>query len=63
MTNDVILTQKEHDQVCELISQLIGFCQHQDKLNNLSDPMKYPGEGFVTSKLKLIEKVLKNGSN
>jgi hypothetical protein len=55
------LTQKEYDQISELVTQLIGFCQHQDNLNKLSDPMSYPGEGFITAKLKLIKDVLENG--
>lgn len=62
MCNDVMLTQKDHDQICELLSQLIEFSSHEDRLNNLSDPMKYSVEGFMTNKLKLINEVLKNGS-
>lgn len=62
MRNDVMLTQKDHDQICELLSQLIAYSQHEDSLNNLSDPMKYPGEGLMTNKLKLIKDVLENGS-
>ena len=62
MVNDVMLTQKDHENVCQLLQQLIEFSQHEDRLNNLSDPMKYPGEGFITNKLKLIKEVLENGS-
>jgi|TARA_X000001382_G_scaffold69520_1_gene48383 hypothetical protein len=63
MSNKIELPQKKYDQVLELLDQLISFCQHEDRLNNISDPMKYSGEGFMTAKLKLIQRSLKDESN
>ncbi len=62
MTNDVILTQRDHDQVCQLLRQLIDHCRALDHVKRIEDPLKYSGEGFLTNKLKLIKETLENGS-
>tara|TARA_R100001163_G_C4959246_1_gene123764 strand:+ start:146 stop:334 length:189 start_codon:yes stop_codon:yes gene_type:complete len=60
MTNDVIITQAAHDQVIQLIEQLIEFSELEDFTNKKEDPTKNTGESFMTSKLKLIRKALLN---
>lgn len=60
MTNDVIITQADHDQVIQLIEQLIEFSQSEDFKKRKEDPTQNTGEGFMTSKLKLIRKTLLN---
>ena len=60
MTDDVILTQAVHDQVLTLIDQLIETSIWQDAKLKSKDPVRNPGESFMTNKLKLIRKTLKN---
>ncbi len=60
MTNDVIITQATHDQVIQLIEQLIQFSEFEDFTKREEDPTQNTGEGFMTSKLKLIRKTLLN---
>lgn len=60
MTDDVILTQAAHDQVLTLIDQLIETSIWQDAKLKSKDPVRNPGESFMTNKLKLIRKTLKN---
>mgnify|MGYP003112868368 FL=1 len=60
MTNDVIITQAAHNQVIQLIEQLIEFSQSEDFTKIKEDPTQNTGEGFMTSKLKLIRKTLLN---
>ena len=60
MTNDVILTQKEHDQITGLIDQLVEISTWQDAEAKAKDPLKNPGESFMTSKLKIVRDTLKN---
>ena len=48
MTNDVILTQRDHDQVCQLLGQLIDHCRALDHVKRIEDPLKYSGEGFYS---------------
>ena len=60
MTNDVIITQAAHNQVVQLIEQLIEFSEFEDFIKREEDPTQHTGEGFMTSKLKLIRKTLLN---
>ena len=60
MRDDVILTQAVHDQVLTLLDQLIETSIWQDAKLKSKDPAKNPGESFMTNKLKLIRKTLKN---
>jgi len=60
MSNDVIITQAAHDQVIQLLEQLIDISQWQDSELKKGNPAKNPGESFMTNKLKLIKKTLKD---
>ena len=60
MTNDVILTQKEHDQITGLLDQLVEISTWQDAEAKAKDPLKNPGESFRTNKLKIVRDTLKN---
>jgi|TARA_Y100000296_G_C5070606_1_gene204700 hypothetical protein len=60
MRDDVILTQAVHDQVLMLLDQLIDTSIWQDAKLKSKDPVRNPGESFMTNKLKLIRKTLKN---
>ena len=60
MTNDVILTQKEHDQIKGLLDQLVEISTWQDAEAKAKDPLKNPGESFMTNKLKIVRDTLKN---
>mgnify|MGYP003625834010 CR=1 FL=1 len=60
MRDDVILTQAKHDQVMTLLDQIIETSTWQDAKLKSKDPIKNPGESFVTNKLKLIRATLKN---
>jgi hypothetical protein len=58
--NDIKINRDTHDQLINLIDQLIEFTSHQDSLNRQKDPVKNCGEGFLTSKLNLIKNSLLN---
>ena len=60
MTNDVMLTQADHDQLVGLVDQLIEVSIWQDAEAKAKNPAKNPGERIMTNKLKLIKKTLKN---
>ena len=60
MRDDVILTQAKHDQVMTLLDQIIETSTWQDAKLKSKDPIKNPGESFMTNKLKLIRATLKN---
>ena len=60
MTIDVILTQKEHDQITGLLDQLVEISTWQDAEAKAKDPLKNPGESFMTNKLKIVRDTLKN---
>ena len=60
MTNDVILTQKKHDQITGLLDQLVEVSIWQDAQAKAKDPLKNPGESFMTNKLKIVRDILKN---
>jgi hypothetical protein len=62
MRGDVILAQATHDQILSLIDQLIETSIWQDAKLKSKDPIKNPGESFMTTKLKLIRDTLKNES-
>jgi hypothetical protein len=60
MRDNLLLTQAAHDQVLTLIDQLIDTSIWQDAKLKSKDPVNNPGESFMTNKLKLIRKTLKN---
>jgi hypothetical protein len=63
MTNDFILTQKTHDQITSLLDQVIEVSIWQDAKLKSKDPIKNPGESFMTNKLKIVRDTLKNANN
>tara|TARA_R110002020_G_scaffold125648_7_gene282997 strand:+ start:584 stop:775 length:192 start_codon:yes stop_codon:yes gene_type:complete len=63
MTNDFILTQKTHDQITNLLDQVIEVSIWQDAKLKSKDPIKNPGESFMTNKLKIVRDTLKNANN
>ena len=60
MDNNININRENHDQVVQLIDQLIEFTAHQDSLNRQKEPVENCGQGFLTSKLSLIRKALVN---
>ena len=62
MSNDVILTHATYNQLVSLTNQLIETSIWQDAKLKSKDPVKNPGESFMTSKLKLIRDTLENES-
>lgn len=60
MRDDLLLTQATHDQVLTLIDQLIDTSIWQDAKLKSKDPINNPGESFMTNRLRLIRKTLKN---
>ena len=63
MTNNFILTQKTHDQITSLLDQVIEVSIWQDAKLKSKDPIKNPGESFMTNKLKIVRDTLKNANN
>ena len=55
-----VLPQATHKQVLTLLDQLIETSIWQDAKLKSKDPIKNPGESFVTNKLKLIRETLEN---
>jgi hypothetical protein len=63
MSNEFIITQKTHDQITGLLDQVIEVSIWQDAKLKSKDPLKNPGESFITNKLKVIRDTLKNVNN
>jgi hypothetical protein len=55
-----VLPQATHKQVLTLLDQLIETSIWQDAKLKSKDPIKNPGESFITNKLKLIKETLEN---
>ena len=60
MSEDKTISQVTYKQILTLLDQLIETSVWQDAKLKSKDPVKYPGESFVTNKLKLIRKTLEN---
>tara|TARA_R110002051_G_C8475989_1_gene460823 strand:- start:435 stop:623 length:189 start_codon:yes stop_codon:yes gene_type:complete len=60
MSEDKVITQATYKQILTLLNQLIETSIWQDAKLKSEDPIKNPGESFVTNKLKLIIKTLEN---
>ena len=60
MSEDKTISQVTYKQILTLLDQLIETSIWQDAKLKSKDPVKNPGESFVTNKLKLIRKTLKN---
>ena len=63
MSSEFIITQKTHDQITGLLDQVIEVSIWQDAKLKSKDPLKNPGESFITNKLKVIRDTLKNVNN
>ena len=60
MSEDKVITQATYKQILTLLNQLIETSIWQDAKLKSEDPIKNPGESFVTNKLKLIRETLEN---
>jgi hypothetical protein len=60
MSEDKTISQVTYKQILTLLDQLIETSIWQDAKLKSKDPVKNPGESFVTNKLKLIRKTLEN---
>ena len=60
MSEDKTISQVTYKQILTLLDQLIETSIWQDAKLKSKDPIKNPGESFVTNKLKLIRKTLEN---
>ena len=60
MSEDKTISQVTYKQILTLLNQLIETSIWQDAKLKSKDPIKNPGESFVTNKLKLIRKTLEN---
>ena len=60
MSEDKTIPHATYKQVLALLNQLIETSIWQDAKLKSKDPIKNPGESFVTNKLKLIRETLEN---
>lgn len=60
MSEDKVITQATYKQILTLLDQLIETSIWQDAKLKSKDPVKNPGESFITNKLKLIRDTLEN---
>jgi hypothetical protein len=60
MSEDKAITHATYEQILTLLNQLIETSIWQDAKLKSEDPVKNPGESFVTNKLKLIRDTLEN---
>tara|TARA_Y100000310_G_scaffold218221_1_gene219415 strand:- start:1328 stop:1516 length:189 start_codon:yes stop_codon:yes gene_type:complete len=60
MSEDKVITQATYKQILTLLDQLIETSIWQDAKLKSKDPVKNPGESFITNKLKLIRNTLEN---
>ena len=60
MSEDKVIPHTTYKQVLTLLNQLIETSIWQDAKLKSKDPIKNPGESFVTNKLKLIRETLEN---
>jgi hypothetical protein len=60
MSEDKIISHATHQQILMLLGQLIETSIWQDAKLKSEDPVKNPGESFITHKLKLIRETFEN---
>ena len=60
MSEDKTISQVTYKQILTLLDQLIETSIWQDAKLKSKDPVKNPGESFMTNKLKLMREVLEN---
>jgi len=60
MSEDKTISHSAHQHILTLLSQLIETSIWQDAKLKSKDPVKNPGESFITNKLKLIRETLEN---
>jgi hypothetical protein len=60
MSEDKAITHATYKQILPLLHQLIETSIWQDAKLKSKDPVKNPGESFITNKLKLIRDTLEN---
>ena len=60
MSEDKVITHATYKQILTLLHQLIETSIWQDAKLKSKDPVKNPGESFITNKLKLIRDTLEN---
>ena len=60
MNEDKVIPPSTYTQILTLLNQLIETSIWQDAKLKSKDPIKNPGESFITNKLKLIREVLEN---
>ena len=56
--DEFTLTRKAHDQLTNLLDQMIEVSIWQDAQDKAKDPSKNKGESFMTNKLKLARRTL-----
>jgi len=60
MSEDRTITHTTYKQILTLLDQLIETSIWQDAKLKSKDPVKNPGESFMTNKLRLIRETLEN---
>ena len=60
MSEDKAISHATYKQILTLLSQLIETSIWQDAKLKSEDPVKNPGESFMTNKLRLIRETLEN---
>jgi hypothetical protein len=60
MSEDKTISYATLQQILTLLDQLIETSIWQDAKLKSKDPVKNPGESFITHKLKLIQETLEN---
>tara|TARA_R110002020_G_C15894381_1_gene740400 strand:+ start:39 stop:227 length:189 start_codon:yes stop_codon:yes gene_type:complete len=60
MSEDKAIPHATYEQLLMLLNQVIETSIWQDAKLKSKNPVKNPGESFITNKLKLIREVLEN---
>ena len=60
MSEDKVIPDATYTHILTLLNQLIETSIWEDAKLKSKDPLKNPGESFITHKLKLIREVLEN---
>ena len=60
MSEDKTIAHATYKQIFTLLNQVIETSIWQDAKQKSKDPVKNPGESFITNKLKLIRETLEN---
>ena len=62
MSEDKAIPRETYLSILTLLNQLIETSIWQDAKLKSKDPVKNPGESFMTNKLRLIREALENGN-